>query len=52
MEAVPKADDGRQTRLMFGPGPGKGGSFFIARNGKTTTNAKAVVDHICYTIPN
>ena len=52
MEAVPRSDDGRQAFLMFGPGPGQGGSFFIARNGSTATNAKAVVDHICYTIPN
>jgi len=24
----------------------------IARNAGTATNAKAVVDHVCYTIPN
>ena len=52
MVPVPQADNGRETRLMFGPEPGKGGSFLIPRNGSTATNAKAVVDHICYTIPN
>jgi catechol 2,3-dioxygenase-like lactoylglutathione lyase family enzyme len=50
MEIVPSADNGRETRLMFGPGPGRGGSFLIPRNGRTAPNAKAVVDHIAYTI--
>ena len=52
METVPKSDNGRQAFLMFGPAPGKGGSFMIPRTGRTTTNAKAAVDHICYTIPD
>ena len=52
MTPVANADDGRQTRLMFGPPPGQGGSFLIPRNGATTTRAKAVIDHICYTVPN
>ena len=50
MEIVPGADNGRETRLMFGPAPGKGGSFLIPRNGRTNPNAKAVVDHIAYTL--
>lgn len=52
MTLVPQSDNGKQAFLMFGPEPGKGGSFLIARNGTTATNAKAVVDHICYTIPD
>jgi hypothetical protein len=32
-------------------GSGPGGSFFLPRNGTTATKAKAVVDHICYTLP-
>ena len=52
MVPVREADNGKQARLMFGPEPGKGGSFLIPRNGSTATKAKAVVDHICYTIPN
>ena len=52
MTPVPQADNGREARLMFGPPPGQGGSFLIPRNGSTTPRAKAVVDHICYTISN
>ena len=52
MTPVPQSDNGKQAFLMFGPEPGKGGSFLIARNGGTATNAKAAVDHICYTIPD
>ncbi len=52
MENVPAADTGKEARLMFGPGPGMGGSFFLPRNGTTATKATAVVDHIGYTIPN
>jgi hypothetical protein len=41
---------------MFGPEPGKGGSFVVARTATTPANprppATAVVDHVCYTIPN
>jgi catechol 2,3-dioxygenase-like lactoylglutathione lyase family enzyme len=52
MENLPSADNGRETRLMFGPAPGKGGSFLIPRNGRTATSAEAIVDHICYAISN
>jgi catechol 2,3-dioxygenase-like lactoylglutathione lyase family enzyme len=50
MEPAPKSDNGKETHLMFGPPPGKGGSFLIPRNGRTTTNAKGVIDHVCYAI--
>jgi catechol 2,3-dioxygenase-like lactoylglutathione lyase family enzyme len=52
MTPVPQADNGREARLTFGPPPGQGGSFLIPRNGNTTSNAKAVIDHVCYTIEN
>jgi catechol 2,3-dioxygenase-like lactoylglutathione lyase family enzyme len=52
MTPVPQSDNGRQAFLMFGPSPGQGGSFLIPRNGSTVPKARAVVDHICYTIPN
>jgi catechol 2,3-dioxygenase-like lactoylglutathione lyase family enzyme len=50
MAPVAQADNGREARLMFGPPPGQGGTFLIPRNGSTAPRAKAVVDHICYTI--
>jgi catechol 2,3-dioxygenase-like lactoylglutathione lyase family enzyme len=52
MEVVPKSDNGRQAFLTFGPEQGKGGGFLITRNGTTATKAQAVIDHVCYTIPN
>ena len=52
MENIPSMDTGKEARLKFGPQPGKGGSFMIPRNGSSAPNAKAVIDHICYTIPN
>ena len=52
MQAAPGSDNGKEAHLMFGPPPGKGGSFLIPRNGRTTTNAKGVIDHVCYAIPN
>src|SRR4051812_25105406 len=50
MEDVPGADNGHETRLMFGPPPGRGGTFFIPRNGRTIPKAKARLDHIAYTM--
>ncbi len=52
MVPVPQSDDGREAHLMFGPPAGQGGSFLIPRNGSTSPRAKAIVDHICYTISN
>ena len=51
MESTPGKDNGKRANLMFGPEPGKGGTFIVART--ATGNAKqsqAVVDHVCYTI--
>jgi catechol 2,3-dioxygenase-like lactoylglutathione lyase family enzyme len=45
MQNLPAGDNGHETRLMFGPAAGKGGSFMIPRNGNTAGHAKSVVDH-------
>jgi len=48
-------DDGKaRVNLAFGPAPGKGGSFIVARNAAANAPApaRAVVDHVCYTLPN
>jgi catechol 2,3-dioxygenase-like lactoylglutathione lyase family enzyme len=54
MESAKGKDNGKQANLMFGPEPGKGGAFVVARNATTPANlrppATAVVDHVCYTI--
>ena len=56
MQSTPGKDNGKRANLMFGPEPGKGGSFVVARNAPTPANprppATAHVDHVCYTIPN
>jgi catechol 2,3-dioxygenase-like lactoylglutathione lyase family enzyme len=54
MESARGTDNGKQANLMFGPEPGKGGSFLLTRNARADDRppAKAVIDHICYTIPN
>jgi catechol 2,3-dioxygenase-like lactoylglutathione lyase family enzyme len=60
MKSTPARDDGKRANLMFGPEPGKGGSFLVARRPSSIANgsagakpgAQAVIDHICYTIPN
>src|SRR5205807_8620656 len=40
MQNVAKADNGRRANLMFGPEPGKGGSFVVARNAATTATPR------------
>src|SRR5437016_3903226 len=56
MESTPGKDNGKRANLMFGPEPGKGGSFVVARTATTPANprppATAVVDHICFTMSN
>ena len=56
MESTPGKDNGSRANLMFGPEPGKGGQFVVARTQRAPANprppAQAVVDHICYTISN
>jgi catechol 2,3-dioxygenase-like lactoylglutathione lyase family enzyme len=54
MENASGKDNGKQANLMFGPAPGKGGAYVVARNATTPANprppATSVVDHVCYTI--
>jgi catechol 2,3-dioxygenase-like lactoylglutathione lyase family enzyme len=53
-------DDGKRANLMFGPEPGKGGSFPVARNPDNVAvgsagarpGPEAVIYHICYTVSN
>ena len=52
MENVAQRDNGEQTRLMFGPEPCNGGTYMVARNGEAASDARAFIDHVCYTIPN
>src|SRR3977135_4455777 len=54
LENAPGKDTGKRTNPMFGPPPGKGGSFLVARNATPSDRpaARAVVDHICFTLSN
>jgi catechol 2,3-dioxygenase-like lactoylglutathione lyase family enzyme len=56
MQSTPGKDNGQRANLMFGPEPGKGGSFVVARTARPPVNprppAQSVVDHVCYTIPD
>jgi catechol 2,3-dioxygenase-like lactoylglutathione lyase family enzyme len=60
MKSEGTRDDGKRANLMFGPEPGKGGSFLVARSPSSVASgsaggksgAEAVIDHICYTVPN
>ena len=56
LENAPGKDDGKRANLMFGPEPGKGGSFIVTRNADATPSnrppAQAYIDHYCYTLSN
>ena len=60
MKSETTRDDGKRANLMFGPEPGKGGSFIAARNVNNSASgsagpkadAQAVIDHVCYTVAN
>jgi catechol 2,3-dioxygenase-like lactoylglutathione lyase family enzyme len=56
MEKTPGKDNGQRANLMFGPEPGKGGQFVVARTARPPANprppAQAVIDHVCFTISN
>jgi len=54
LENIKDKDSGKRANLAFGPPPGKGGSFLIARNPAMPPKpqAQAVVDHICFTLSN
>ena len=48
-------DNGKnRANLAFGPEPGKGGAFVVARDFGNVPHepGRSQVDHICYTIPN
>src|SRR5262245_24091162 len=54
MQSVPDKDNGSRANLMFGPEPGKGGQFLVARNARAPANprptAAGLIDNVCYTI--
>src|SRR5215467_2946021 len=41
MKSEGTRDDGKRANLMFGPEPGKGGSFLVARNPSSTASGSA-----------
>lgn len=47
-------DTGERANLMFGPEPGKGGTFMITRNPVRNNRPvpRAVVDSFCFTLSN
>jgi catechol 2,3-dioxygenase-like lactoylglutathione lyase family enzyme len=54
MQVAPGRENEKRANLMFGPEPGKGGSYIVVRNtaAETKPPPQAVVDHVCYTISN
>jgi catechol 2,3-dioxygenase-like lactoylglutathione lyase family enzyme len=60
MKSEGTRDDGKRANLTFGPEQGNGGSFLVTRGPTSVASgsagvkpgAEAVIDHICYTIPN
>jgi catechol 2,3-dioxygenase-like lactoylglutathione lyase family enzyme len=52
LEVAPGKDNGKRVNLMFGPAPGKGGTFMIPRNPVSNNRPapQAVVDHLCFTL--
>jgi catechol 2,3-dioxygenase-like lactoylglutathione lyase family enzyme len=47
-------DTGDRANLMFGPAPGDGGTFMIARNPQNNRRPapQAYIDHFCFTLSN
>ena len=43
-ESTPGKDNGKRANLMFGPEPGKGGSFMVARNATPHRQSAAAGD--------
>jgi hypothetical protein len=54
MQVASGRENEKRANLMFGPEPGKGGSYMVIRDtaAQTKPPAQAVVDHVCYTISN
>src|SRR5260370_2825700 len=50
--STPGKDNGKRANLMFGPEPGKGGSFIVARTAAPPANprppSQAAAGHICF----
>ena len=54
LENAPAHDTGKRANLMFGPEPGKGGSYILAHNATPSSRPQpeAYIDHYCYTLSN
>jgi catechol 2,3-dioxygenase-like lactoylglutathione lyase family enzyme len=54
MQVAGSREADQRANLMFGPDPGKGGSFMVVRNAPAQAKppSPVVIDHICYTISN
>jgi catechol 2,3-dioxygenase-like lactoylglutathione lyase family enzyme len=55
MQVAPGRETEKLANLMFGPDPGKGGSYIVARNTVAADNkppSPVVIDHVCYSISN
>ena len=54
LDYIDKKDSRPQATLAFGPPPGKGGSFMVARNATPSNRppAQAAIDHFCFTLSN
>jgi catechol 2,3-dioxygenase-like lactoylglutathione lyase family enzyme len=54
LESAPGGDDGKRANLMFGPEPGKGGSYIVARNATAGDRppGQVWIDHFCFTLSN
>jgi catechol 2,3-dioxygenase-like lactoylglutathione lyase family enzyme len=54
LQTAPARESEKRSNLMFGPDPGKGGSYLVVRETAAETKAapQVVIDHICYTVSN
>jgi catechol 2,3-dioxygenase-like lactoylglutathione lyase family enzyme len=54
MQVAPGRETEKRANLMFGPDPGKGGSYLVVRStvAEPKASPQAVIDHICYTVSN
>jgi hypothetical protein len=58
LESATGSDDGKRVNLMFGPEPGKGGSYITVRNAQGGDRppgpqpGQVWIDHFCFTLSN
>jgi hypothetical protein len=58
LEPATGTDDGKRVNLMFGPEPGKGGSYITVRNAQAGDRqpgpvpGQVWIDHFCFTLSN